>query len=122
MLSPFKQAAVELILKTLNLDPADLKSCRPISKMPLVSKILEKVVAAAFIDGCGILDRFQPGFRKNHSTETALVKVSSDIMMAADSGQYAVVVLLALTAAFDTMDHRTLMNTLSEMVGICLLT
>lgn len=88
--------------------------------MPFVSKILEKVVAAAFIDGSGIQDSFQPGLRKNHSTETALVKVSRDILMAADSGQYAVVVLLALTAAFDTVDHRTLMNTLSEMVGISL--
>lgn len=89
-------------------DPTQLKNYRPISKLPLLSKILDKVVAdqlTAFLEKRDIYDKFQSGFRKCHSTETALIKVSSDIMMSADPGASTVMVLLDLTSAFDNVDH-----------------
>lgn len=89
------------------MDPTQLKNYRPISKLPLLSKILEKVVAdqlTSILEKHEIYDKFQSGFHKSHSTETTLLKVSSDIIMLADSGASSVMVLLDLTSAFDTID------------------
>lgn len=64
------------------------------SKLSFLSKILEKVVAeqlSSFLEEHKLYDVFQSGFRKIHSTDTALLKVSNDVPMAADSGQYTVV-------------------------------
>lgn len=53
-----------------------------------------------------------------HSTETALLKVSNDIMMSADSGEYTVLVLLDLSSAFDTVNHQIMLNRLKDVVGM----
>lgn len=86
-----------------------------------MSKLLEKAVAVhltAYLEKYNIHDRFQSGFRKLHSTETALLKVTNDIMMSADSGEYTVLVLLDLTSAFDTVNHTILINRLRDLVGM----
>lgn len=82
----FKHAVVEPILKKPGLDPSHPENYRPISKLPFVSKILEKVVAeqlTVHLEKHEIFDKFQSGFRKKASTEPALLKVSSDILMSA---------------------------------------
>ncbi len=70
------------------------------------------------LEAHNICDKFQSGFRKKYSTETALLRVSNDILMAADAGECSVRVLLDLSAAFDTVDHCTLINRLHSLVGI----
>ena len=90
------------------MDPADVRSYRPISNLSVVSKLLERLVARQLLDYLnkyGLLPRLQSAYRVGHSTETAVLKVLSDILLAIDSGDLSALVLLDLSAAFDTVDH-----------------
>ena len=61
---------------------------------------------------------FQSSYRSNHSTETAVLKVLSDILIALDSGKLALMSLLDLSAAFDSVDHDTLWQRLQTSYGL----
>ncbi len=68
----------------------------------------------SFLFNNNIFEVFQSGFRKKHSTETALVKVLNDILLTLDAAKSAVLVLLDLKAAFDTIDHSVLISRLEH--------
>ena len=70
------------------------------------------------VNGNNIFDKFQSGFRHQHSTETALLRVTNDILMHADAGEHSILVLLDLRAAFDTIDHSIMLDRLNKWVGI----
>ena len=98
-----------------------LANFRPTSKLPFLSKILEKIVHAQlkpFLDEHGVLEVFQSGFKTLHSTESALLRVFNDILLATDTGDHLVLVLLDLSSAFGTVDHDTLVAWLHSLVGI----
>ena len=87
----------------------------------MVSKVVEKAVADQFTRHILInhLDEpFQSAYKAFHSTETALVKVQNDILQAIDQRQSVILLLLDLSAAFDTVDHSTLLSRLSTSFGI----
>ena len=71
------------------------------SKLPLLSKLLEKVVTmqlTAVLETHSLYDTFLSGFRKLHSTETALLKVTNDMMMTADDSKCSLLVLMYLSS------------------------
>ena len=112
---------VQPLLKKPNLDPSILSNFRPISKLPFLSKVLEREVYVqlqSFLINNNIYEKFQSGFRTAHSTETALLRVLNDLLLSADSGSPVILVLLDLTAAFDTVDHRILLSRLEHLVGL----
>ena len=66
----------------------------------------------------GLMPRLQSAYRHLHSTETAVLKVLSDILRAVDRGDIAALALLDLSAAFDTVDHATLLRRLDVSFGL----
>ncbi|XP_029938415.1 uncharacterized protein LOC115381268 [Salarias fasciatus] len=117
----FKTAVVKPLLKKSNLDPDVFNNYRPVSNLPFLSKVLERLVfnqVNDFLMINNILERHQSGFRVNHSTETALLKILNDIRWNLDNKKLTVMVLLDLSAAFDTVDHHILINRLSHLVGL----
>lgn len=107
--------------KKPTLDPSFLNNFRPISKLPILVKLLEKIVARQLIEhinGNGLFDEFQSGFRAGHSTESVLLRILNDILWAANNGQTSVLLLLDLTAAFHTVEHVILIEHLKHWVGI----
>lgn len=116
-----KRAAVKPLLKNRNQDASILNNYRPVSNLPFLAKIIEKVVLnqlSDFLGRVGILDKFQSGFRPHHSTETTLVKVLNDKRLNTDSVCVSMLVLLDLSAAFDTVDYGILMHRLESWVGL----
>lgn len=113
--SALKSAAITPILKKPGADPNNFNNFRPISNLPFLSKILEKTIASqvhAHMSDNNLYEQFQSGFRPCHSTETALIKISNDLLMAADSRQLTILILLDLSAALDTISHNILLDRL----------
>ena len=109
------------LLKKVGSDPDVLKNYRPVSNLAFISKIIEKVVAARLIEHLssnGLMDQYQSAYRKGHSTETALVRVHNDIVSAVDKGCGVCLILLDLSAAFDTVDHTILCTFLENHIGL----
>jgi len=119
--STFKTAHITPLLKKPDLDPAEPKSYRPISNLSVLSKTMERLVARQLLDylcAADLLPDLQSAYRRHHSTETAVLKVLGDILRAVDSGDLAALALLDLSAAFDTVDHATLLERLRVSYGL----
>ena len=116
-----KQALVCPLLKKPTLEKDEYKNHRPVSNLPFLSKIIERVVAKrlnSHILDNGLRVTFQSAYSKHHSTETALLRVKNDLCRMVDNGGVAVLVLLDLSAAFDTTDHDVLLRRLREGFGV----
>jgi hypothetical protein len=80
--------------------------------------VLERIVLSRispFLQDKNLLDNHQSAYRPNHSIETALLKVENDILKAMDKGKLVALVLLDLSAAFDTVDHCVLISQLQRL-------
>jgi hypothetical protein len=117
----YKHAVITPIVKKAGMDAEDVSSYRPISNLPVLSKLFERAVAKQLLDylkSSDLLPVLQSGFRPGHSVETAILRVVADILAALDRGDFAALVLLDLSAAFDTVDHAILLKRMRRSFGI----
>jgi len=118
--SGLKTAYITPRLKKPDLEPADVKSFRPISNLTVLSKLLERLVARQLLDHVSVhklLPDFQSAYRAQRSTDTAVLKVLTDILTAADRSDLSMLTLLDLSAAYDTVDHTILLRRLTTSYG-----
>ena len=81
--TPLKKGIIRPLLKNQSLDKEVLSNYRPVSNLPQLSKLLEKVVARQLIKHTeGMSEVFQSAYKRHHSTETAHVNVCNDIKVA----------------------------------------
>ena len=116
-----KTAIVKPLIKKSNLDAEILKSFRPVSNLPFLSKIIERVVYKQLnrhMDNNNLIIDDQSGYKKGHSTETLLIKITNDLLIASDNNTATVLLLLDLSAAFDTVHIDKLLNILFSEIGI----
>jgi len=116
-----KAAVVTPIIKKSNLDSADISNFRPVSNLSFISKLLERTVShqlTSYLEGGSLLPLYQSAYRANHSTETAILRVHSDLVAASDAGDISLLALLDLSAAFDTVDYDILFNRLTSDFGV----
>ena len=120
-LTLLKEAQVLPLLKKPTLDADMASSYRPISNLSYISKVIERVVARRFnlhISNSHLLPDQQSAYRPFHSTETAVLAVHNELVRAIDKGHVSLLVLLDLSAAFDTVDHSVLLSILSSRFSV----
>ena len=84
---------------------------RPISLLPSISKVFERIVynqLYSYLTINGMLFKSQYGFRKSHSTETAAIELTDTLLQNLDNGEIPIAIFLDLSKAIDTLDHTIL--------------
>ena len=115
MLSRFpKSEKVASILPTYKGkgDKDDLSSYRPISNLTFISKVIELTIKeqlCKYLYDNDILPKEQSAYRKDHSTETAMLAMLNDFLISMDDKKVGILIMLDLSAAFDTVNHEQLL-------------
>lgn len=110
----WKIARIKPLPKKVN--AVDFGDLRPVSVLPMLSKVLEKVVCSqlvTYLENNNILPSVQSGFRKAHSTSTALLDVVDNIITSQDDGMCTILVLLDFTRAFDCVNINLILSKMS---------
>ena len=118
--SQLKTALIPPLLKKPGID-CIFRNYRPVSNLPFLSKLIERIVCnqiTQYTGTTGMAEKFQSAYRAFPSTETALIKVKDDILRAIDNQRITCLILLDLSAAFDTVSHLLLLNRLKHHFGI----
>lgn len=116
-----KKAVITPLLKKPGLDRNVLKNYRPVSNLSFVSKVIERVVTkqlTTHMNRNNLHEPLQSAYKEFHSTETALIKVQNDILLTMDRQGIVLLLLLDLSAAFDTIDHTILLSAMDKHLGI----
>ena len=116
-----KEADIIPLLKGDSLDQNVLKNFRPVSNLMFIGKLTERVVLRRLNDHMsrnGLHIAEQSAYKKNHSTETLLIRIWNDLLVASEEKSATVVMMLDLSAAFDTVDHNLLLNILKKEIGL----
>ena len=116
----WKVAIVRPLLKKQGLDLIK-KNYKPVSNLSCLSKVIEKVMLTQFNEHCDnyrLLPDYQSAYRSNYSCETSLLKLTNDILWNMENKQVTALVMIDLSAAFDTIDHELLLEILHHRYSI----
>ena len=103
------------LIKKPNLPSNDLKNYCPVSGLSFISKLVECVVAKQLLEHIHVhnLDNpYQSAYKTGYATETALLYIKNEIHLSFSRGETTALVLLDLSATFNTIDHSTLLSCL----------
>jgi Reverse transcriptase (RNA-dependent DNA polymerase)/Endonuclease/Exonuclease/phosphatase family len=117
----FKHSQITPLLKKPHLDSANPANYRPISNLPTIGKVIERLAQNRIrphISSCTNFSPFQSAYRPGYSTETATLRISNDLLSAVDDGAATVLVALDLSSAFDCVSHSKLLRRLRDDFGI----
>ena len=117
----FIKVIVSPLIKKSSLPPDKLKNYQPVSGLSFISKLVEHVVASQLNDHVtsnGLENVNQSAYKQGHSTETAPLSIKNNVHLALARGEATAVVLLDQSAAFNTIDHSTLLECLSSWFGV----
>jgi len=98
-------------------DPKLVSNYRPVSVLPVFSKIFERLMynrLISYLEKYKILYNYQFGFKKNHSTDMALTLLLEKILNALENNEHVVGIYLDFAKAFDTVNHSILLSKLSH--------
>ena len=121
-LDTLKQSIITPVLKKSSLDHNIPKHYRPVANIKFMSKVIEKVTSfqvTNHIDSNDLGENYQSSYKRFHSTEIALLKVKSDFLQYVDNNKTVLLVLLDMSAAFDTVDLPILLQRLRDQFGLC---
>ena len=100
-------------------NPVPVKDFRPISILPVLSKVYEEVILSQLLnyidEKSAVYNPTQPGFRRGHSTATFLLKLRNDIRKALNRNEITMSVINDFSKAFDTINHKTLLEKLVSL-------
>ena len=116
-----KIASLRPLLKKPNADCEQFSNFRPVSNLKFLLKLVEKTVFVQlnnYLTVNGLHERFQSAYKAHHSTETALLTITDDILLSLDRGDNVFLLLLDLSAAFDTVNHSLLLSRPENSFGI----
>ncbi len=109
--SVFKQSRITPLLKKPTLNQTLLGNYKPDSLLPFIAQTIERIVFNhAFLTQNILLDSNQSGFRSGHSNETALLSVVEALKLAREASESSFLILLDLSAAFDTVNNQILLS------------
>ena len=112
-----KKSLINPTIKRLGLDQDNIANYRPVSNLTFLSKIIERAMldqVISVLKANNIIPVHQSAYRQLHSTETALCKIYNDLVINTCHGHASLLILLDLTAAFDTVDHGILIEELFD--------
>ena len=116
-----KSSIIVPLIKKPDLDPEILKNYRPVSNLSFILNFFEKAIANQIRDHLinnDSFDNFQSAYKAGHSCETDLLRLYNYIVTTIGRGNFSMLVLLNLSAAFDTIDHDNLFCILEKYVCI----
>ena len=115
-----KRAVTRPLLKKPSLDASDVNNYWPISNLSFISKTIERLDArlVSYADNTKLFPVYQSAYRAHHSTETALVHLYNDMVLAIDNGDVGALALLDMSAAFNTIDHDIMLDILRRRFNV----
>ena len=118
-----KNAVIAPLIKEMDgiMDKDVFKNYRPVSNLLFVGKLIERVVSTRLnkhMTKNNLHSRRNHGYKKFHSSETLLLEVVDELLLSCDNGKPSIVLMLDLSAAFDTVDQKKLLNILQYEIGV----
>ena len=116
----WKTACIKLLIIKVTIELTST-SYRPVSNLKFLSKVVECCMFSQFNEHCTLHRLFlshQSPYRANHSCETSLLKLCNDALWRMECKEVTALVIIDLSAAFDSVDHDILLSVLNNQFGI----